>query len=407
MQIQITPSSRSFPDQRPSEIVERKGSGHPDTISDALAEEFSLALSRYYLDEFGAILHHNVDKVLLWGGAASPTFGGGKLDAPINIYLAGRAVTQWQGIETPVEELARESCGIWLEDHLRFLDAKRHVQFHCLVRQGSMDLEELFRREEQGKVPLANDTSCGVGFAPFSELENIVYDVEHYLNYPEFKEIHPEAGEDIKVMGVRNGDDIQLTIACAFVDRHIQDMDDYLQKKAALANAAKNHAEMLTARNVSVDVNTADSPEQGSIYLTVTGTSAEAGDDGEAGRGNRANGLITPGRPMTMESVAGKNPVTHVGKLYNVAAGMMARAIAQELPQVGSVECALVSEIGKPIDEPQICEIQLLGMHEAPAAELSSRIEEIAREHIKSIPKMWRAFAGRKLVLDTWPHLAD
>lgn len=407
MQIQITASSRPFPDQRPSEIVERKGSGHPDTMSDALAEEFSQALSRYYLEEFGTILHHNVDKVLLWGGAASPQFGGGKLDAPINIYLAGRAVTQWQGIEVPVEALAQESCMQWLDEHLRFLDARRQVKVHCLVRGGSVDLEELFRRNDQGQAPLANDTSCGVGFAPFSELENIVYDVEHYLNFPEFKEIHPEVGEDIKVMGVRKGNDIHLTIGCAFVDRHIQDMDDYLQKKAALANSASNHAEMLTGRNVSVEVNTADAPERDSIYLTVTGTSAEAGDDGEAGRGNRANGLITPGRPMTMESVAGKNPVTHVGKLYNVAAGMLARAVAQEIPQAGSVECALVSQIGKPIDEPQICDIQLLGMSEAPSPEISSRIEEIAREHLKSIPKMWRAFAGRKLLLDTWPHLAD
>jgi S-adenosylmethionine synthetase len=407
MTIQITASSRPFPDQRPVEIVERKGAGHPDTISDALAEEFSLALSRYYLEEFSAILHHNVDKVLLWGGAASPAFGGGELNAPIEIYLAGRAVTQWKGRSVPVEELARESCGIWLEDHLRFLRIDQNVRLHFLVRPGSMDLEELFRREEKGLAPLANDTSCGVGFAPFSELENIVYDVEHYLNFPEIKEIHPEAGEDIKVMGVRKGDDIHLTIGCAFVDRYVKDLDDYLDKKTALARTACNHAEMLTGRKVTVEVNTADAPERDSIDRTVTGTSAEAGDDGQAGRGNRANGLITPGRPMTMESVAGKNPITHVGKLYNVAAGMMARAIAQEVPQSGSVECALVSQIGKPIDEPQICDIQLVGMMEPPSAGLSGRIEEIAREHIKSIPAMWRAFAGRRLHLDTWPHESD
>jgi S-adenosylmethionine synthetase len=47
--------------------------------------------------------------------------------------------------------------------------------------------------------------------------------------------------------------------------------------------AAQEHG----AFNVSVAVNTADDPAAGSIYRTVTGTSAEAGDDGEAGRGNR------------------------------------------------------------------------------------------------------------------------
>lgn len=66
----------------------------------------------------------------------------------------------------------------------------------------------------------------------------------------------------------------------------------------------------------------------------MTGTSAEAGDDGEAGRGNRINGLITPFRPMTMESVAGKNPVTHVGKLYNITAGLIAQRLVDEVADV-------------------------------------------------------------------------
>lgn len=54
------------------EIVERKGLGHPDTICDSVAEEVSLYLSRYYLENLRRILHHNVDKVLLVGGEAEP-----------------------------------------------------------------------------------------------------------------------------------------------------------------------------------------------------------------------------------------------------------------------------------------------------------------------------------------------
>ena len=402
MAIRIEAASKPLPDRRPVEIVERKGIGHPDTISDALAEAFSLALSRFYLEHFGAILHHNVDKVLLWGGAASPSFAGGQVDAPIEIFLSGRAVTRWQGVEVPVEALARESCAAWLREHMRFIDADRDIRLHSLVRPGSVDLEELFQRE--GQAPLANDTSCGVGFAPLSELERIVHDVERTLNGAAFKADHPEAGEDIKVMGVRDGDAIRLTIGCAFVGRHLPDMDAYLQAKAAVADAARRVAATLTKRHVTVDVNTADDPEHGSIYLTVTGTSAEAGDDGEAGRGNRANGLITPGRPMTMESVAGKNPVTHVGKLYNVAAGLLAQAIVTELDEIPAVECALVSQIGKPIDQPQICDIQLLGV-EAPLPEnLRRRIEEIAREQLAAIPKMWRDFVDRRILIDAWPH---
>src|SRR5512135_1369163 len=94
----------------PVEIVERKGLGHPDTICDALAEEFSRALCRYYVDGFGAVLHHNVDKALLFGGATRPAFGGGEMLAPIEIYLAGRATEEFRGSHIPIGELADRSC---------------------------------------------------------------------------------------------------------------------------------------------------------------------------------------------------------------------------------------------------------------------------------------------------------
>jgi S-adenosylmethionine synthetase len=86
------------------EIVERKGRGHPDTVCDALAEELSLALSRYYLKRFGAILHRNVDEVLLRGGASRAAFGGGEGVAPIEIFLAGRACCEVGGVPVPVAD---------------------------------------------------------------------------------------------------------------------------------------------------------------------------------------------------------------------------------------------------------------------------------------------------------------
>ena len=132
-------------------------------------------------------------------------------------------------------------------------------------------------------------------------------------------------------MGLRRDNHIELTIGCAFVDRYVDDIDDYFTKKRDLVELTQRVGERYTQHTVGVLVNTADDPENESVYLTTTGTSAEAGDDGEAGRGNRANGLITPYRPMTMESVAGKNPVTHVGKLYNVTAGLIAEAIVNEV----------------------------------------------------------------------------
>ncbi len=89
--------------------------------------------------------------------------------------------------------------------------------------------------------------------------------------------------------------------------------------------------------------------DAGDVFLTVTGTSAEAGDDGEVGRGNRTCGLITPYRSITLEAAAGKNPVSHVGKLYNLVASRIAAAITAEIPDVPDAACVLVSQIGRPV----------------------------------------------------------
>jgi S-adenosylmethionine synthetase len=68
------------------EMAERKGIGHPDTICDSIAEEVSIALSKYYLNEFGSILHYNVDKALLVGGKSLPAYNGGEIVQPMELY---------------------------------------------------------------------------------------------------------------------------------------------------------------------------------------------------------------------------------------------------------------------------------------------------------------------------------
>jgi S-adenosylmethionine synthetase len=390
MQITVSqmPSGSARPD--PVEIVERKGLGHPDTLCDALAEEFSLALCRFYRERFGLVLHHNVDKVLLRGGIAHPAYGGGVVVAPIEIYLAGRATAELRGEKLPIEELAIEACRSWLRGSLHALDPDRHVQLRCLVRPGSAELVELYERQRKTGVPLANDTSCGVGSAPLTDLEATVLGVEQRLNRPKAKRSHPEVGEDIKVMGVRRNDHVDLTVACAFVDRFVSDLDDYLAKKERL----RDEVRALSGAD-AVEVNTGDEPAAGSVYLTVTGTSAEAGDDGQAGRGNRANGLITPYRPMTLESTAGKNPITHVGKLYNAAARLIAEAIVEEIADVAAAQVFLVSQIGRPVTEPQVVDVKL----DALGDESARRAEEIARDRLAGLGGLWEQIVARAISL--------
>lgn len=222
-----------------------------------------------------------------------------------------------------------------------------------------------------------------------SALEQTVLDVERWLSSPETKRARPETGEDVKVMGTRLERDVQLTIACAFVSSNVRDAQDYLDKKASLARALGDFATR-DGRRPEVTVNAADDPGSESFYLTVTGTSAESGDDGQVGRGNRVSGLITPGRAMTLEAAAGKNPVSHVGKLYNVAAGFIARKLVWQLPNVTDAECALVSRIGAPIDEPQIVSLRLGSPDREPSSRDKATAAEIVRTVLARLPALSR-----------------
>ncbi|OGA72809.1 MAG: S-adenosylmethionine synthase [Betaproteobacteria bacterium RIFCSPLOWO2_12_FULL_65_14] len=391
MNLSVSLLEAQAPGDAPCEIVERKGRGHPDSICDALAENLSLGLSRFYLERFGAILHHNVDKALLIGGAARPAFGGGELVEPIEIILAGRATRRFRGVTVPVDELAVELGREWLGRNLRHIDPARDVRIVPRIRETSADLAELFLRGAQAGVPLANDTSFGAGFAPLDPLERAVLAVERGLCAAS-----PEIGEDIKVLGVRSDERLELTVACAFVGRHVASLADYLAKKEKVRTLAAAAARKAVGGEVDVEVNTADGDSADSIYLTVTGLSAEAGDDGQIGRGNRVNGLITPYRPMSLEAAAGKNPVSHTGKLYNLLAERIARALTEEVAGVEEAYCWLLSRIGSPVTEPQLADVRLRLADPGAIDAVRHGAAKMVRAQLRAAPELWRdVLAGR------------
>jgi len=370
------------------ELVERKGLGHPDTICDALAETLSRNLCRAYRDQFGEILHHNVDKALLCGGRSAPAFGDGSVLAPITLYLAGRATAKMGDESIDIKEIAIEGSRSWMRANLHALDAERDVQFQALMEPGSQDLQELFARRPPQGVALANDTSIGVGYAPLSPLERLVLSAERRINGRDRQRERPAWGEDVKVMGVRRGRMLHLTVACAMIGRYLAHIDDYLAEKTAIE---KTVAELATEHGFStceVSVNAADDPSVGKIYLTVTGTSAEAGDDGQVGRGNRINGLITPCRPMSLEAAAGKNPVTHVGKIYNVLAGELAETLVTNIPEITAAQCLMASRIGSPITSPAVLQVKLATRDGSPVDIFKGRVEDIAAKCLARVPSL-------------------
>ncbi|MGD2105707.1 MAG: methionine adenosyltransferase, partial [Anaerolineae bacterium] len=217
-------------EEQPTELVERKGVGHPDSICDAIAEAVSVELSRAYRDRFGRVLHHNIDKGLLVAGGATPALGGGTVDEPMRLIFGDRATYEYKGLSVPVGEIAEATAKSWLRGNLRFVDPNKHMVFQNEIKPGSPELTDIFERDEVG----ANDTSAGVGYAPLSETEKLVLAVERHLNSTAFKAAHPEAGEDIKVMGYRFGRTLTLTVALAFVDRFVADEGTYFERKAKI-----------------------------------------------------------------------------------------------------------------------------------------------------------------------------
>jgi len=271
---------------------------------------------------------------------------------------------------------------------LHALDAERHVRIHELIRPGSSDLQTLFARGTRSKVPVANDTSFGVGYAPLSNLERLVLAIEQRMNGRNRRQEHPGWGEDVKVMGVRTGSVVRLTIACAMIGRHIAHLDGYLNEKASVKMLVHELATQYGFPGTEVMINAADDVAAGAVYLTVTGTSAEAGDDGQVGRGNRVNGLITPCRPMSLEAAAGKNPVAHVGKLYNVIAREIAEALIAAIPDIAVAHCLMVSQIGAPVTRPAVLQVKLGTRDELPIAHLKQRVQEIAADQLSRFPKL-------------------
>jgi len=367
------------------ELVERKGVGHPDSICDAIMEAISVELSRTYINHFGQVLHHNIDKGLLVAGTTTPALGGGTVDEPMRLIFGDRATYEYRGKCVPVGEIAEASAKSWLRGNLRFVDPDRHVVFQNEIKPGSPELIDIFERDEIG----ANDTSAGVGYAPLSETERLVLATERYMNSTAFKAAYPEAGEDIKVMGYRFGRHLTLTIALAFVDRFIADEKVYFERKQVIREdlEAFVQRQLKTMDQVSVDINTLDEPKRGlgGMYLTVLGTSAEGGDGGEVGRGNRVNGVIAFNRPSTTEAAAGKNPVSHVGKIYNLFSHELANRIHAEVEGLREVTVWLCSQIGQPIDRPLMAAAQIIPVSDVGIEDVEDRIANVMDRELSSI----------------------
>lgn len=340
------------------EIVERKGLGHPDTICDLVMERISQALSQAYLQHYGRILHHNCDKGLLVAGQVERRYGGGRVVEPMRLVIGDRA-TMVQDFN--VAELAIATAKNWFRENIPQVDCESHLRYQVELKGGSDELTGIFR--PGCEIVPANDTSAAVGYAPLSETERLVLAAERFLNGREFKTRFPESGSDVKIMGIRRGEQLDITAAMPLLDKYIASEAAYFQKKDEICHALVAHLRSRLAKltGIAVELNTLDRRGAGAsgMYLSVLGTSAEDADSGEVGRGNQVNGIIALNRPRGSEAAAGKNPVSHVGKIYSVLTHRLAEQIYLEVAGVDQAIVWLCSRIGDPVERPQVVAVQV------------------------------------------------
>ena len=379
---------------RDIEIVERKGIGHPDSVADALAETVSRALCKMYKKEIGTVLHHNTDETQIAAGKAAPKFGGGSIIDPTYILLVGRATTDVMQNkvlkELPCKPTALKAAREYLRKTFPNVDVDSDIILDAKLGMGSDDLTGVYKTSGV----LANDTSFGVGYAPYSITDKLVLETEELINGKKFKSALPETGQDVKVMGSRVGNKLTMTIACAMVDRYIPDKSHYKSAIEDMYNRVNENALNIIAKSgqdldFHLDINTGDNYKNNVYYLTVTGLSQEMGDDGSVGRGNRCNGLITPYRPMSMEATSGKNPITHIGKLYNIMSKLIAEDVAKKVSPEVEVRVRILSQIGKPVSEPLNCNVQLVSAEEnKKLGKWKQEAEAIANDWLDNVDKV-------------------
>ena len=350
------------------EVLERKGRGHPDTLSDRLAEKLSCSYSELTRQQTGTILRHQFDKLTLMGGKCDVRFAGGHFVSPVRLLINGRASPKLGDKIVHFRDLLYETASTFLEAELRNFDFLSNCRVILettsnstrgmldVQHQGTSPVHFRFKPRTLEDLPeytrpLANDTALGCAWAPYSPLELVVLGIEKSLTSDEARIEHPWLGSDVKIMASRIVDQVRLTVSIPQVSTAVSSIAEYNgNSQKILSIIERNIEEHSDFHDVHVTLNPGDDPTQELVYLRYTGSCVESGDEGQVGRGNRIGGVISARRPFSIEGINGKNSAYHAGKLYSVAAWDLANRIWETYKT--PCEVFIISQIDRPLDDP-------------------------------------------------------
>lgn len=399
------------------EVVETKGKGHPDNICDTLAEKISANYSKYCLKKYGVVLRHMIDKLSILGGGSIVKFGGGKMISPIRILINGRFTDRINDkkidymaiVEKTIKTYFKELFPlIDIENDLLIIDNTHHNEGPGVVysednttkneRKKFFEVTEKNDFQRHNNHFRCNDTSTTVSYYPMSNLEQVVLDIEQTLNSKNYKKKHPWVGSDIKVMGMRKNQKIEVTSCIPFISLYVKNLDDYIEK----LNYIKKDIEQIIRKkfidnDFEIYLNTRDNYENNDLYLTVIGSAVESGDEGAVGRGNRSRGVIPFSRNFSMEASCGKNPIYHTGKLFTAIGDEISKIIYEKYKIENVVFCT--SKMGDDIENPWNVSVEL---NKKVSDEIINEIEKIVNECIKNHYQISKKIINHDIVLNSY-----
>ncbi|MFW5964087.1 MAG: methionine adenosyltransferase, partial [Natronomonas sp.] len=82
---------------------------------------------------------------------------------------------------------------------------------------------------------------------------------------------------------------------------------------------------------------------------------------------------------------SGKNPVNHIGKIYNLLSTDIAESVVDEVSGIREIRIRLLSQIGQPIDKPHVADANLVTEDGVEVGDIEDEVEAIIDRELANV----------------------
>jgi S-adenosylmethionine synthetase len=93
---------------------------------------------------------------------------------------------------------------------------------------------------------------------------------------------------------------------------------------------------------------------------------------------------------MSMEATSGKNPVNHIGKIYNLLSTDIAESVVDEVDGIREIRIRLLSQIGQPVDQPHVADASLVTESGVEVSDIEGAVAGIVDRELADVTSITR-----------------